>query len=63
MEKEYIKYSIRHNIKDPRLARLFDYIDRVAAWDVVAKEYDSGSWWVSDGDVNMECATVISFPY
>ena len=32
--KEYIKYSERNNILDPFLAKLFDYLERVAGWEI-----------------------------
>jgi hypothetical protein len=63
MEKEYIKYSIKNNVKDPQIGALFDYIERVAAWDINGKIYDDGTWWISNSDINMEYPTVISFPY
>jgi hypothetical protein len=31
---EYIKYSERHGIKDPFIAKLVDYIERVVGWDI-----------------------------
>lgn len=32
--KKYIPYSIRHNITDPNLAWLLDYLERVMGWDI-----------------------------
>lgn len=31
---EYIKYSERNQINDPFLAELFDYLERVAGWEI-----------------------------
>lgn len=31
---EYIKYSERNKITDPFLASLFDYLERVAGWEI-----------------------------
>lgn len=31
---EYIKYSERNSITDPFLAKLFDYLERVAGWEI-----------------------------
>lgn len=34
---EYIPYSKRNGITDPFLASLFDYLERVAGWDIEEK--------------------------
>lgn len=31
---EYIPYSKRNGITDPFLAKLFDYLERVAGWEI-----------------------------
>lgn len=63
MPQEYIKYSIKNNVKDPQIGALFDYIERVAAWDIVGKIYDNGTWWISNGPYDTENSTVISYPH
>jgi hypothetical protein len=30
----YVPYSTRYNISDERLAKLFNYLERVLAWDL-----------------------------
>lgn len=35
MISPYIPYSKRHEIEDPDLAGLLDYIERVMGWDIV----------------------------
>jgi len=31
---EYIKYSVRHGITDPFIAKLVDHLERVIGWDI-----------------------------
>jgi len=52
----YIHYSTRHNITDPDLAGLLDYLEREMGWDINFKEYrSSNAIWISflDFDIHI----------
>jgi hypothetical protein len=48
---KYIPYSIRHNITDPDLACLLDYLERVMGWEMEDKT-------ISTDFVTYSCAKI-----
>lgn len=46
---EYIKYSVRHGITDPFIAKLVDHLERVVGWDIESVNMHNGYTSINSG--------------